>query len=460
MRLSDDTLATVPASVRRPSYRRDRQAIGIVHLGIGAFHRAHQAVYTDSAMEAGERDWAIAGVSLRSATVAGQMAPQDGLFSLAIKSPAAVSYRVIGSVQEVLVARERPAAVHALLAAAGTRIVTLTVTEKGYCRSADDRLDASLAASDTIYGHLAAGLALRRDAGLPGVSVLSCDNLPGNGPMLRRLLGEFLERHDPSLTEWVMTRCAFPSSMVDRIVPATSEDDLRRARAALGVRDEAHVSAEPFTQWVVEDRFAGPRPRWEDHGVELVSDVRPYEDAKLRMLNGAHSALAYAGLMHGYRFVHEAIADVRLRAMVERLMLDEAAPTVARGPNQDLERYADDLLRRFANGALGHRLEQIAMDGSQKIPQRWLETLIWNRRVDRSCPAVLQALGAWLLHMRGDLRPVSDPLAGRIADAWREAGEAGILDSLFGDGGLVSSRWAPTPQDRIEVRRAMEAYRS
>jgi fructuronate reductase len=196
---------------------------------------------------------------------------------------------------------------------------------------------------------------------------------------------------------------------------------------------------EPFSQWVIEDRFAGPRPRWELVGAQLVSDVAPYETAKLRMLNGAHSALAYIGLNHGHTYVHEAIADPAIRPLIERLMREEALPTIAAAPGQDLGRYADDLIERFANPALQHRLIQIAMDGSQKIPQRWLETLAANRAMD--CPALLAGLAAWLTHTSGANGPVDDPMAEALARLWSQSSRAGVARALFGPQGLFAASW-------------------
>jgi fructuronate reductase len=211
--------------------------------------------------------------------------------------------------------------------------------------------------------------------------------------------------------------------------------------AQVGMRDEGAVITEPFSQWVIEDRFAGPRPRWEVAGAQFVSDVRPYEDAKLRMLNGAHSALAYLGLAAGHRHVHEAIADPAIRPLVERLMRDEAAASLDPAPGQDLSLYADRLLGRFANPALPHRLSQIATDGSQKIGPRWLAQLAVNDARGHTCPATLQALAAWILHMRGDRDPVDDPMRDEIADLWRSAGSAGVVDGLFGPAGLFAATW-------------------
>jgi fructuronate reductase len=214
------------------------------------------------------------------------------------------------------------------------------------------------------------------------------------------------------------------------------------------MRDEAAVITEPFSQWVIEDRFVAGRPSWDKVGAELVSDVAPYETAKLRMLNGAHSALAYLGLSRRHVFVHEAVADADIRSLVERLIRQEAATSLIPAQGQDLAVYASALLERFANSALNHRLAQIAMDGSQKIPQRWLETLAYHQRRDCRCPAILSAIAAWLRHIRGDNGPVDDPLAAALSAVWAQAGQGGIVEALFGDGGLMASSWRPTEADR------------
>ena len=447
MRLSAATLDRLGSGVERFAYDRDAQAVGIVHFGIGAFHRAHQAWYTDRAMNGGDCDWAIAGVSLRSAGVAEQMDPQDGLYSVTENSAAGSSRRVVGAVREVLVASRSRSALAVRLIAPSTRLVSLTVTEKGYCRSPDGSLDFALADEGSIYPILAGAFRERHAAGIGGLTLLSCDNLADNGRQLAHLMGEYLDRHAPALRDWFERECTCPSTMVDRIVPATTATDLDRVETALGFRDEAAVVTEPFSQWIIEDRFAAGRPGWDKVGAELVSDVAPYETAKLRMLNGAHSALAYLGLARGHAFVHQAVADPEIRPLVERLMRQEAAGSRAPAPGQDRGAYADALLGRFANPALDHRLAQIAMDGSQKIPQRWLETLAYHAARGAQCPAILTALGAWLRHVRGDNCPVADPLAGRFRSAWSSAREANIVVTLFGAGGLLASEWRPTPQD-------------
>lgn len=456
MRLSQENIAALNADVERPGYGRAAQACGIVHFGIGAFHRAHQAVYTDDAMAAGDRDWGITGVSLRSGDVADQMEPQDGLFTVSERGSGSQRTRLIGAVQRVLVAPRDPAAVVTALASSSTHIVSFTVTEKGYCRTPAGQLDLAMlepeladgATPRSIYGFLAAGLAQRRAAGTPGLTLVSCDNLAENGAVLSVLLNAYLDRVDPGLAAWFRRECACPSTMVDRIVPAVTDADRLQIADTIGMEDAAAVITEPFRQWVIEDRFAGPRPRWEVGGAQLVADVRQHEAAKLRMLNGAHSALAYLGLAQGHDFVHQAIADPTLRPLIEQLMRHEAGVSLGSDPGLDIDAYAAQLLARFANPALPHRLAQIAVDGSQKIPQRWLEPLAINLAAGRACPATLKALAAWMLHVRGDARVVDDPMAMQLAALWQSTGTAGIVTALFGEQGLFADRWTVTDQSR------------
>lgn len=459
-RLSGATADRLPPGVDRPGYDPTTQATGIVHLGLGAFHRAHQAVYTDAAMEMGDTDWRIAGVSLRSATVRDELAPQDGLYTVTERLGDGRRTRLVGAIGRVLVAPEAPGAVVAALAAPATRIVSLTVTEAGYLRGADGALNrdnpalaADLAGGppQTVYGFLAAALAKRRASRLPGLTLMSCDNLSENGPRLAALVAEFLDDANPALARWFEMECACPSTMVDRIVPAPTDAERDEVARALGVRDDAAVFTEPFRQWVIEDRFAGPRPRWEAVGATLVADVSAFEAAKLRMLNGAHSALAYIGLSLGHAFVHEAVGDPRIRPLVRSLILGEAAPGLRPAPGQDLEGYAADLFDRFDNPALQHRLAQIAMDGSQKIPQRWLTTLKARQRVGADCPALRVALAAWLTHLR-DADPLVDPDAEALRGLWAGQDADSVVAALFGPAGRFSDDWIATADDAGAIR--------
>jgi fructuronate reductase len=454
VRLSPATLERLAPEVCRPDYDRDSQASGIVHFGIGAFHRAHQAWYTDAAMNLGDRDWAITGVSLRSASVADQMNPQAGWYTVTERVGDARATRLIGSVRQVLVASAQREAVIATLAAPTTQIVSFTITEKGYGRGAGGEMATEFVVADSFYPLLAEAMRRRRDAGLSGLTLMSCDNLADNGRQLEGLMTAYLDRHEPDLRTWFDAECLCPSTMVDRIVPATTDADRAQLAAEIGVDDFAAVFTEPFSQWVIEDKFSGDHPRWNRVGATLVSDVRPYETAKLRMLNGAHSLLAYVGLAHGHAYVHEAVADPAIRPLVERLLRKEAAPTIDVAPGQDLAAYADALLTRFANPALQHRLIQIAMDGSQKLPQRWLDTLIAQRQRGLICPAILTGLGGWIRHLRGANGPVDDPLADRLAQAVSGADWA---EALFGSSGLLRSDWSPNSDERRVIGNALSS---
>lgn len=407
MRLSPETLSRLSAAVDRFNYDRDAQEIGIVHFGIGAFHRAHQAWYTDLAMSAGDRDWSICGVSMRSTAVTNQLGPQCGLYTLTERAGESTSTRVIGSVSEVLFAPEHFEQIVARLADPSCSIASLTVTEKGYARGEGGDLDLKLA-EHSFYPMLSEALIRRRSSGLGGLTVLSCDNLAENGKVLDRLLRQWLKAVQPDLLEWYEVECRVPSTMIDRIVPRTQPEDVDALKDRIGVIDDGAVFTEAFSQWVIEDNFAGARPRWENHGVEMVDDVAPFETAKLRMLNGAHSMLAYCGLRAGYQFVHEVVADPAWREMARRLMRDEAMPTINALPGQNLDEYSSHLMKRFADPALMHRLDQIAMDGTQKIPQRWLDTAQNLMELGLPVDAIQAGFDAWIWHLV-DGRWVDDP---------------------------------------------------
>ena len=449
MRLGPNSV--LPANLLLPEYDRRTQKAGIVHFGIGAFHRAHQAVYTDDAMNAGERDWGIIGVSLRSPAVAEQLNPQDGLYSVTERSENGDKSRIIGAVQKVLVAADAPDAVIAALASENTHIVSFTITEKGYCRAPDGSLDFTQADERSAYAYLAAAMRQRHTAKLGGLTLLSCDNLAGNGAQLAELMRAYLERCAPDLVNWFEDQCSCPSTMVDRIVPATTDYDRESIASNLGALDKAAVVTEPFTQWVIEDNFVGKRPGWEIGRAQFTKDVAPFETAKLRMLNGAHSALAYIGLQRGHAFVHQAIADPYIMALANTLMRDEAANSLQPVAGQNLATYADALIARFANPALDHRLIQIAMDGSQKIPQRWLETLAYHQCQGQECPAILEAIAAWIVHIRGVKHFVDDPMRDTFQTLWQTAGERHIASALFGNGGQFAQYWEASDKDLARV---------
>lgn len=442
-RLSNATLAHLPPGIGRPGYDRAAMQAGIVHLGTGAFHRAHQAVVADAALRAGDRRWGITGASLRSPATRDALTPQDGLYALNVRGKTD-RYAVVGSISRILVAPEDPAALLAAMAHPAVRIISLTVTEKAYClHPATGSLDEAHPdirhdlthphAPRSAPGFLVAALARRRAAGLMPPTVLCCDNLPRNGATLYRLLARLGAQTDPSLGAWIEDEVACPSTMVDRIVPATTGADRVRVAAALGMEDAWPVVAEPFLQWVIEDRFTASRPDFEAYGATLVSDVAPFEAMKLRMLNAAHSAIAYLGLLAGDATVADAVQDPGLDAFVRGLMRD-AAQTLSVPPGTNVSEYAQALMQRFANPALRHRTAQIALDGSQKLPPRLLDAM--RDRLDQGLPVARHAMAvaAWMQHVATSLH-VQDPLAEELGRAVRGGGPAALLDvaAVFGD---------------------------
>ena len=427
-RLSAATLSSLPAAVTVPNYDRSRVTPGIVHLGIGAFHRAHMAVYIDDLLPS-HPDWGIVGASLRRPDTRDALAPQDYLYALAVRDASGTSCRIIGSVLEVIDANTEREALLALMADPKIRLVSLTVTEKGYCHDpATGELDprhpdivhdlAHMDAPVSAPGIIAAALARRRAAGVAPFTVMSCDNLPSNGRTCGRIVTRFAELSDPVLGAWVRAEVAFPSTMVDRIVPATTDADRAAVIEITGAEDAWPIVTEPFTQWVIEDRFPAGRPPFESAGAQLVDDVEPFERMKLRMLNGSHSTLAYLGYLAGYQYVAEAIGDPAFRGLIHDLMTDEVMPTLPMG-RDELERYRNDLLARFANPALKHRTWQIAMDGSQKLPQRLLGTIRDRLAAGQGISRLALGVAGWMRYVtgideKGDAIDVKDPLATRL----------------------------------------------
>jgi fructuronate reductase len=400
LRLSAETLAALPREIERPAYDRAQVQPGVVHLGVGAFHRAHQAVVFDDLIRAGDPRWGVVGASLRSAEVHNQLSPQDGLYTVLGAGPP----RVVGALQDVLVAPRDPARLVEALATC--HLVTLTVTEKGYkldpvtgqLITTDDDLGADLKSLDfprTAPGFLVAALSRRRALGRSGFTAVSCDNLPENGVRLRAAILALAAHHDPSLADWIAENAAFPQTMVDRIVPATMPQDIEAFARAYGVRDLGLVKTEPFTQWVIEDRFAGPHPDFAAAGVRLTASVAPWEDAKLRLLNGAHSAMAYLGGLAGIEFIHQMVARPDVVRFVNRLW-NEAETTLTPPPGLDIAAYRAELIVRFANPALQHRTRQIAMDGSQKLPQRLLATIAARLAREQPIEALALGVAAWM----------------------------------------------------------------
>lgn len=454
--LSPASLPRLASGVATPGYDRSTVATGIVHLGIGAFHRAHQAVYTDSVLASGDTRWGILGASLRSADTRDALQPQGGLYTVAIRDGGGNSYRVIGSIGSVLVAPEDPQALLTAMIDPAVRIVSLTITEKGYCYSpASASLDekhpdivhdlANPATPRSAIGFIVEALARRHADGTAPFTLLSCDNLPANGQTLKRVVVRFAELRNAQLGAFIGDAVAFPSTMVDRIVPATTDTDRAAVAEATGLADRWPIMTEPFSQWVVEDHFPSGRPAWEKAGVTFVADVDAFELMKLRLLNGSHSTLAYLGYLAGHETVSDAMAGEGFAALIARMMDEEITPTLPGLPGFDLDAYKEQLRERFRNPALRHRTWQIAMDGSQKLPQRLLNTI--RVRLEKNAPFSRLALGVagWMRYAtgtdeRGNPIDVRDPLADEFKA--RTAGKTSApplldayleMDQIFGN---------------------------
>ncbi|MGI8310754.1 mannitol dehydrogenase family protein [Saccharopolyspora hattusasensis] len=404
------------------------ESVGIAHLGLGAFHKAHQAVFTEDAMlAAGDRRWGICGVTQRSGRAAALLAPQDCRYTVLERGPDAAEPRVVSALCEVVDGSADPAAVVELLAREDIRVITLTVTEKGY-RHDPATGDLDLAAPEvladltdrpprTVVGQLVRGLQRRAGTGAGPVTVVSCDNLPANGRTLRRLAQQFIDAAGlAELAAWVSEHVRFPATMVDRIVPATTADDLAEVRTRTGLRDEAAVVAEPFRQWVIEDDFAAARPPWELAGAVLVADVEPWEALKLRVLNASHSMLAYLGLACRHATIAEAVAEPLLAGACRGLIGSEVAPVLAAPSGVDVRDYGESVLARFANPALRHTTAQVAQDGSQKLGPRLLDTASEQLASGGDPSWVALGVAAWMRHI-ATTETLDDPLAGVLRDA-------------------------------------------
>lgn len=440
-------LGDVTGEAMLPAYDPLAHGHGIVHLGLGAFHRAHQAEMTDTAIAQAGGDWRIIGVSLRNRAVVDALEPQNGLYTLLTRGEGGVSARVIGAIGQVIAA-DSEATLQALCAAQ-TRIVTLTVTEKGYgidrATGLPDLQDPVIAADLQqlgapcgVLGLLVAALAQRRENGCAPFTVLCCDNLPNNGRFVQKGAVGFARLIDADLADWIDQNVAFPSCMVDRITPAATEKTLADAQRQTGCIDLAAIETEPFTQWVIEDNFPQSRPAWELGGALFVDNVDKFEHMKLRMLNGAHSMLAYAGFLSGHRYVRDVMGDPDLAALVRR-HLHAAAKTLAPLDAIDFTTYADDLETRFRNPAIAHETYQIAMDGTQKLPQRIFAPALDAAQSGQDIGPFAFATAMWARYCLGvddagapfELRdPREEEIRAALRNQPREAGA--ILDALQG----------------------------
>ncbi|WP_407220829.1 mannitol dehydrogenase family protein [Enterobacter sp. CPE_E1214] len=462
----------LPAHVQQPRYDRQQLRSRIVHFGFGAFHRAHQALLTNRVLNEKGGDWGICEISLFSGDVLmSQLRAQDHLFTVLEKGAEGNEAIIVGAVHECLNAKlDSLPAIIEKFCEPQVAIVSLTITEKGYCIDpATGKLD--LQNSRIIHdlenpsephsapGILVEALHRRRERGLPAFTVLSCDNIPDNGHVVKNAVLGMAQKRSPALAAWIDSHVSFPGTMVDRIVPAATEASLAEITETLGVEDPCAISCEPFIQWVVEDNFVAGRPVWEVAGVQMVQDVLPWEQMKLRMLNGSHSFLAYLGYLAGYAHINECMEDAAFREAARRLMLDEQAPTL-RIKDVDLTVYADSLLERFANPALQHRTWQIAMDGSQKLPQRMLDGI--RVHLERKTPWPLLALGVagWIRYVsgtdeHGNTIDVRDPLSDKIRAIVDASSDDDRVNALLGLNEVFGHDLA---QNSVFVEAVSQAY--
>ncbi|ORM68697.1 fructuronate reductase [Pantoea wallisii] len=445
----------LPADVQQPTYDRQQLTTRMVHIGFGAFHRAHQALAADKLAEQGS-DWGYCEVNLNSGELIAALRQQDLRYTVTEMTDDTLNTRVVGIITQALHGKsDGVEAVIEAMCQPAIAIVSMTVTEKGYCyQPSSGQLNPEhpdivhdLAHPQTprsLPGLILAAIERRRERDLPPFSVMSCDNMPENGHVTRNVITQLAQRRSPALADYIQTHITFPSTMVDRIVPAMTDEAFATLTARLGSHDPVAVEAEPFFQWVIEDNFVNGRPAWENAGAELVSDVLPFEEMKLRMLNGSHSFLAYLGFLAGYEHISDCMADARYRQAARALMLQDQAPTL-RTQGVDLVAYADSLIARYENRAIKHRTYQIATDGTQKLPQRLLDGVRWHLRNGTPCDYLLLGVAGWMRYIsgvdeQGEAIEIRDPLKAQLASivANSEEGPQRVeallrLQAVFGD---------------------------
>lgn len=425
----------------------DNASTRIVHLGLGAFHKAHQAYLTDKLIKLTGEDWRISSVSLRSPINRDQLKPQNNLYTVVEKNATTRQQTVVSSIKDVYVAPENPQAVISLLAAPSTEIVTMTITEKGYCLNANnDDLDFqnkdiqfdldNIHSPKSMPGYMVAACIQRRSKNLNGFTVISCDNVSHNGATAGKAILKFALCLDPSLADWISKNVKFCNSMVDRIVPATKQSDIDELVQHSAYLDEAMVVCEPYALWVIENNFVSPPPPWQKVGVKFVDSITKYEQMKLRLLNGSHSALAYLGALLDYQYIHEAMRDPYLVKFVRCLMasVSQGLPKIE---NFDIPQFSEDVLSRFANDQIAYGTLQVATDGSQKLPQRILaplrEAIASNKPIDCFCLVI----ASWVVFLKGHSFSkksfvVNDPLSDKLSQiGWSESVNQSFLDILL-----------------------------
>ncbi|MDD7910770.1 fructuronate reductase [Pseudovibrio exalbescens] len=432
-------LNTLPSSVERPAYDRSKLKARVAHIGFGAFARAHIAMHLHETLVASGDDWGMRVIELFGTPDLFNMLDENQrLYTLVETSDEGKSTRLLGAVCETQhVARDGIQAIIDGLAEEDLKVISMTITEKGYCVK-NEHLDTdnpmiqhdleNLNTPKTAIGLIVAALAKRRELGIGAVTVMSCDNLPHNGHLTSIAVQEFAAKVDPDLATWVKENVSFPSTMVDRIVPALTDESRDIVRAELGGQADPNcIVCEPFRQWVIEDNFKVGRPKWELAGAQLVADVEPFEEMKLRTLNGSHSFLAYLGFLAGKETIADCAADPVFYAEARKLMVDEQRPTLNVPGDVDLVAYADMLLKRYSNSQLKHRTWQIAADGTQKMPQRWLNSVRYHLQHGTDHRHLILGIGGWMNYIKGkrgeETFEVVDPMKDVLAEIVSKYGD-------------------------------------
>lgn len=453
--LNAANLQRIGRNVITPTYDRAKVGVGIAHISLGAFHRSHQAVYTDDVLQHAAADWGILAIGAMPADdkLCQTMRAQDCLYTVTTRDGDKEEARVIGSIRDVALLPGNQTALIARLADPSIKIMSLTVTEKGYCLdSATGKLDANHAlikhdlanpdAPQSAIAVVVAALAARRRAGVAPFTVMSCDNLPGNGHKTHTVVTNLASLRDDALAAWIEREVAFPNTMVDRITPVTQPADLTAIAERFGVADGCPVVCEDFRQWVLEDKFSMGRPAWEQAGAQFVADVYPYELAKIRLLNVSHTLFAYPAFLAGYEFVSDGASDPVLAKFVRTIMDKEITPTLPPVPGMELSPYKDKLIQRFANPAIKDRWERICSDGSQKLANQLLPIVRERMQVGKSYTGLAVAVATWIRYLtgageQGQSFKLNDPLADKMQQAARQGGKDPLpalrVPEVFGD---------------------------
>jgi len=462
IKLNSENLSRLPSDVAVPAYHRSAMKTGIVHIGPGAFHRAHQAFYTDQVLQKGGiKEWGICVVGLLHSDkkIINTLKDQDGLYTLiTADQDGSIKARVIGSIVEYLYAPENPGAITEKIANPDIRLITLTITEGGYnfsSNNGDFRINEPLIQWDlthpdqpqTVFGFLARGLKLRRERGIEGLTIQSCDNIQKNGELLKKMLLTFVKEAEPELTGWINEHVPFPNSMVDRITPITRQTDIDKLKSVYGIEDNWPVICEPYIQWISEDKYSNGRPEWESAGVQFVQDVAPYEKMKIRLLNAGHSLLGFTGALHGYTYIHETVHDKLYSTLLRKFMDNEVTPVLDEVPGIDLNKYKDSLIERFGNQNIKDQVARICLQSSAKIPKFLLPTVRDQLKSGGSVLISALVIAAWCRYAEeidesGKRYEIEDDMKDILQEkallSYRDNLAFLNIESIFGD--LISSK--------------------